>query len=223
MEHHQRRSLAALYVMEAHAVDFDEASGRGIAPLRLPGALVDEGGAAEERRGGPQLDSGSGLHAALRKENSCPRAGRTYLAASASNSTLDGVTYMATIMNDAKEVARSKFSEQQSAAAASLGDFAGALRKSADEMQGKHQSAARFAQSAAGGLEQLSGALKNRDLEGMLRDAEGFARRQPAAFFGAAVLAGFLAVRFLKSSNSSPAARPGSAGAPVSGIPSNEI
>lgn len=107
------------------------------------------------------------------------------------------------IMNDAKEVARSKFSEQQHAAAGSLGDFAGALRKTAQEMQGKHQSAARFAQSAASGLEQLSGTLRNRDMESMLRDAEGFARRQPAAFFGAAVLAGFLAVRFMKSSSPS--------------------
>ncbi|HEX2199530.1 MAG TPA: hypothetical protein VHG88_13065 [Burkholderiales bacterium] len=108
------------------------------------------------------------------------------------------------LWNDAKETARSKLSEQQKAAAGSLGDFAGALRKSAEQMQqgGQHASAARFAQTAASGLEQLSGALKNRDLETMLRDAEGFARRQPVAFFGAAVFAGFLAVRFLKSSNS---------------------
>ena len=113
------------------------------------------------------------------------------------------------IMNDAKEVARSKLSEQQQAAAGSLGDFAGALRKSAEQMQGQHQSAARFAQTAASSLEQISGALKNRDLDGMLRDAESFARRQPVAFFGAALVAGFLAVRFLKSSN--PASAPGPA------------
>jgi hypothetical protein len=108
------------------------------------------------------------------------------------------------LWNDAKETARSKFSEQQQAAAGSLGDFAGALRKSAEQLQGgEHQSAARFAQTAANGLEQLSGALRNRDLDGMLRDAESFARRQPALFFGAAALAGFFAVRFLKSSHSS--------------------
>lgn len=106
------------------------------------------------------------------------------------------------LWNDAKETARSKFSEQQQAAAGSLGDFAGALRKSAEQLKGsEHQSAARFAQTAAAGLEQLSGALRNRDLDGMLRDAESFARRQPALFFGAAALAGFFAVRFLKSSS----------------------
>jgi hypothetical protein len=108
------------------------------------------------------------------------------------------------LWNDAKQTARSKLSEQQQAAAGSLGDFAGALRKSAEQLQGgQHGSAARFAQTAASSLEQLSGALKNRDLESMVRDAEGFARRQPAAFFGAALVAGFLAVRFLKSSSSS--------------------
>jgi hypothetical protein len=108
------------------------------------------------------------------------------------------------LWNDAKETARSKLSEQQKAAAGSLGDFAGALRKSAEQMQqgGQHASAARFAQTAASSLEQLSGALKNRDLEGIVRDAESLARRQPVVFFGAAALAGFLAVRFLKSSNS---------------------
>ena len=124
------------------------------------------------------------------------------------------------IWNDAKETARSKLSEQQQAAAGSLGDFAGALRKSAEQLQGgQHQSAARFAQTAANSLEQLSHSLKNRDLEGMLRDAESFARRQPAAFFGAAVVAGFFAVRFLKSSNSDTSAQP----AQSPSFPTNEI
>lgn len=107
------------------------------------------------------------------------------------------------LWTDARETARSKFSEQQQSAARSLGDFAGALRNSAQQMEsGQHRNTARFARTAADGVEQLSATLRNKDLDGMLRDAEGFARRQPAAFFGAAVLAGFLAVRFLKSSDS---------------------
>lgn len=108
------------------------------------------------------------------------------------------------LWNDAKETARVKVSEQQKAAASSLGEFAGALRKTAEQMKdGQSQTAARFAQTAASGLEQLSQSLRQRDLEGLLRDAESFARRQPMAFFGAALLAGFVGVRFLKSSKSS--------------------
>lgn len=108
------------------------------------------------------------------------------------------------LWQDARETARSKFSEQQHSAARSLGDFAGALRNTAQQMEsGQHRNTARFTRTAADGLEQLSGMLSNKDLDGMLRDAESFARRRPAAFFGTAVLAGFLAVRFLKSSNGS--------------------
>jgi hypothetical protein len=110
---------------------------------------------------------------------------------------------MATAMEDAKELARGKFGEQQRSAATSLGSFAEALRKSAREMQGGEGQAtvARVAQSAADGLERLSGNLRNKDLDTLVRDAESLARRQPVLFFGAAVAAGFLAMRFLKSSN----------------------
>lgn len=109
------------------------------------------------------------------------------------------------VWNDAKEIARSKLSEQQREAAAGLGDFAGALRNAAHEVEGRQQpTVARLAECAADGLEQLSGRLRARDLDGLVRDAETFARSQPAAFFGAAVAAGFLAVRFLKSSGHEP-------------------
>jgi hypothetical protein len=107
------------------------------------------------------------------------------------------------VLDDAKEMARGKIAEQQQTAASSLGSLAQALRKSARELQGDGQQAgaARIAQTAADGLERFSGTLRDKDLDGMLRDAESLARRQPVLFFGAAVAAGFLAVRFLKSSN----------------------
>jgi len=104
--------------------------------------------------------------------------------------------------NNTKETARTVLGEQQRAAAGGLGDFASVLRKAAREMDGGRQSSAcRLAESAADGLEQFSGTLRNKDLNGLMHDVESFARRQPVAFFGAAIAAGFLAVRFLKSSN----------------------
>lgn len=106
------------------------------------------------------------------------------------------------VWQQAREVARSKFSEQQHEAAQGIGDLAGALRSAAREVEGRQQpTVAKLAQCAADGLERLSVTLRNRDLDGLLREAEAFARRQPAAFVGAAVAAGFLAVRFLKSSH----------------------
>jgi hypothetical protein len=107
------------------------------------------------------------------------------------------------VLNDAKQIARGKIAEQQQTAASSLGSLAQALRKSAQELQGDGQQAsvARIAQTAADGLERFSSSLRDKDLDGMLRDAQSLARRQPVLFFGAAVAAGFLAVRFLKSSS----------------------
>lgn len=105
------------------------------------------------------------------------------------------------VWNDTKETARSMIGEQKHAAASGIGDFATALRRAAREMDGSGQSTVcRLANSAADGLEQVSGTLRNRDVNALVRDVESFARRQPVAFFGAAIAAGFLAVRFLKSS-----------------------
>jgi hypothetical protein len=105
------------------------------------------------------------------------------------------------IADDAKETARSMLGEQQKAAATGIGDFAGALRKAARDMGDARQAPmSRMLEGAADGLERFSGTLREKDLNGLMREVEGFARRQPVAFFGAAVAAGFLAVRFLKSS-----------------------
>ena len=46
-----------------------------------------------------------------------------------------------------------------------------------------------------------SDTLRNKDVSAMLRDLDNFARNQPVAFFGLALAAGFLAVRFLKAGN----------------------
>jgi hypothetical protein len=106
------------------------------------------------------------------------------------------------VWNDTKETARSLLGEQQRAAAGGLGEFATALRKAARDMDGAGNSTVRrLAESAADGLEHFSGTLRARDLNGLLHDVESFARRQPVAFVGAAVAVGFLAARFLKSSN----------------------
>jgi hypothetical protein len=102
----------------------------------------------------------------------------------------------------AKQQVQSLLGDQQHAAATGLGDFAQALRKVAREMgDGKQGNTSRLVEGAAERLERFSGSLKEKDLDGIVRDVESFARRQPVAFFGAAVAAGFLAMRFLKSTN----------------------
>ena len=106
------------------------------------------------------------------------------------------------LWQDAKQGARSMLDEQKHTAASSIGDIAATLRSSASDLGGRNQPMiARMAECAADGLEQVSGALQRRDLDGLIRETESYARRQPMVFFGAAVVAGFLAIRFLKSTS----------------------
>lgn len=104
--------------------------------------------------------------------------------------------------HDAKETAHDKLDEQKQSAASGLGSLAHAMHAAAGQLEReRHDDIARLAHSAAGGIERVASTLQGRDLDRLVRDTEDFARRQPMTFFAGAVAAGFLAVRFLKSSD----------------------
>jgi len=106
---------------------------------------------------------------------------------------------MQNVAQSATEGVRSSLTEQKDTAASSLGSFAGALRKAARESDSGEGTATRMAEWAADGLERVSSTLRTKDLNGMVRELESFARSQPVAFFVCAAAAGFLATRFLKA------------------------
>lgn len=107
------------------------------------------------------------------------------------------------VAQSTKEQASAALNQQKDTAASSLGSFAGALRKAARESDGGGQaSTTRMAEWAADGLERVSDTLRSKDLNGIVREVESFARSQPIAFFCAAAAAGFLATRFLKAGSS---------------------
>jgi len=120
---------------------------------------------------------------------------------------------MQNLAQSATEGVRSSLTEQKDTAASSLGSFAGALRKAAKESDGEGQGAGRMAEWAADGLERVSSTLRSKDLDGMLREVQAFARQQPIAFFAAAVAAGFLATRFLKAGTGDESSSQGAQGA----------
>lgn len=59
---------------------------------------------------------------------------------------------------------------------------------------------AKYGDQLAQQIEHISDYFENRDPREMLKDVEGFARRNPEIFIGAAFTLGLLAARFLKSS-----------------------
>lgn len=105
----------------------------------------------------------------------------------------------ADVLGEVKETAREKLGEQKGVAASGLAEFAGALRSAAHQVDQRNPTVAHVAETAAERLERLARTLQSRDLDGIVRETESFARREPMVFVGAAVVAGFLAIRLLKT------------------------
>ena len=104
------------------------------------------------------------------------------------------------LASQAGDKLRSAAEEQKTAGADFVGGMAGAIRRAANEFDREMPQAADYIRRAAEQVDSVSEALRRRDLSELVGGVQDFARRQPTAFLGATVLAGFAAVRFLKSS-----------------------
>ena len=77
-----------------------------------------------------------------------------------------------------------------------------ALRSTSERLEQEDEVAARYAAKASDGIERVANYLSSADVGGLLREAEGFARKQPAVFYGGAFVVGLAAGRFFRSSGS---------------------
>jgi plasmid stabilization system protein ParE len=102
---------------------------------------------------------------------------------------------------DAKAHVENIAEQQKQAGAAQADQMAQAVHSAADELQGQMPKAAEFVHSAASQLEKGADALRNRGVGDLVAGVNDFGRREPLALFGAAMIAGFAAARFLKSSS----------------------
>jgi|1186.fasta_scaffold25454_3 hypothetical protein len=83
-----------------------------------------------------------------------------------------------------------------------LDQLAGAVRRTGDELRDQQPQIASIAETAASQTERAARYLRETDMQGVIRQADRFAREQPAVFLGGAVMLGLLAARFLKASPS---------------------
>jgi hypothetical protein len=104
------------------------------------------------------------------------------------------------LVDSAKDMAAQAVDSQKNAGAEYVGNLAGTMRRAAAEFDRDLPIAGSYIRKAAEQIENVSDSIKNGSFDDLLRQAQSFARRQPTAFLGIAVLAGFGAVRFLKSS-----------------------
>ena len=113
--------------------------------------------------------------------------------------------------NAAKDVAsgaadrlQDQVHEQQRSGADFVERFAGNIRDAARAFESDAPFAARGINSAAEYVEDAAEKIRNGSFRDLVDGATDFAKRQPAAFLGISVLAGFAAIRFLKASGGQP-------------------
>jgi gas vesicle protein len=89
---------------------------------------------------------------------------------------------------------------QKSAGADYVGSLAGTIRRAAKEFDADLPIAGTYIRKAAAQVEGVADSIRSGNFNDLVQGAQSFARRQPTAFLGIAVLAGFGVVRFFRSS-----------------------
>jgi len=102
--------------------------------------------------------------------------------------------------------ASSKLEDRKDELSTGLRTLADTFRKTGNDLMGSAQATAltdltaKYTGTAARQIENVANYFERKDLRAVMRDAQDFARRNPAIFLGAAFGLGMLAARFLKSS-----------------------
>jgi hypothetical protein len=125
----------------------------------------------------------------------------------AGNSSEALKTHASDLADAAKDVAsqttdklKGAVNDRKSSGAEYVGTLADTMRRAAREFDTDLPIAGTYIRKAAEQVDGVSEGIRNGNLNDLVRSAQSFARRQPTAFLGIAVLAGFGVVRFLKSS-----------------------
>ena len=173
--------------------DKTSSSGQGQGSAR---AKFDEAAASTKSQGAQAMSAGRDL---------------TDKAKDLAESSTDKIKGQASDLVDAaKDVAaqatdklKDAVNDRKASGAEYVGSLADTMRRAAREFDTDLPMAGTYIRKAASQFEGVSDQIRNGNLNDLVRNAQSFARRQPTAFLGLAVLAGFGAVRFLKSSSES--------------------
>jgi ElaB/YqjD/DUF883 family membrane-anchored ribosome-binding protein len=111
---------------------------------------------------------------------------------------------VATVTEQVKEL----LDRQVGSGADMVGHLAGAVKRAAQELDRDAPQVAGLVRTAADRMEGYADGLRDQSIEQLMRSASDFTRRQPALVFGLAAVAGFFALRTLKSTPSSVSSPP---------------
>jgi len=105
------------------------------------------------------------------------------------------------VASQASDKLKGAVDDRKSSGAEYVGSLADSMRRAAREFDADLPLAGTYIRKAASQVEGVSDTIRTGSFSDLVRNAQSFARRQPTAFLGMAVLAGFGVVRFLKSSS----------------------
>ncbi len=117
-------------------------------------------------------------------------------AAQAAQQAKHTVTAMA---DEARHRITEIIDQQKVAGADQVAGVAKAAQAAAGDLQQTSPQLAKLVRAAAESVDHVADDIRSSDLADLLGSLSDFGRRRPVAFFGGAVLAGFLLTRFLKS------------------------
>ncbi len=106
------------------------------------------------------------------------------------------------LANRGSEQVKSQLDNQKHQASQRMVPVQSALRETAHQLRSQGQGPiAQYAERASDQVERFSGYLRETDVDQIIDEVRGVARRRPALFVGSAAALGFFATRFLKSSS----------------------
>jgi len=105
------------------------------------------------------------------------------------------------LMDKVRNGATSQLGVQKDRVTEGVTSVAQAVRQSTQQLRdNKHETIAQYVEQAVDRVERFAERMKEKDANELVRDAQQFARRNPAVFVAAAFGVGVVAARFLKSS-----------------------
>jgi type VI protein secretion system component VasK len=145
----------------------------------------------------------SPLHQAQEMAEQAVSAGREFADSSAQSVKAHAAEFAESakeFASEAGETLKQRAYSEKNAGADYIGNIAEAIRRASREFDNDMPIAGVYMRKAASRVEDISDTIQQGDIQDLVRGVQSFARRQPTAFLGIAVLAGFGVVRFLKSS-----------------------
>lgn len=103
------------------------------------------------------------------------------------------------IASTAKDKVEEAVTKRKSAGADYIGSIAQATNQAADAFENDLPQAAEYIRKASDQIQGVADTVRERDVRELVDEVQEFARKQPTLFFGGAILLGFAALRFFKS------------------------